>query len=260
MNEAYKPPLESINSPKAPKKPFSIFWVVIEVTAVFLIIGVLVGMLWPMRRGVPEAARRVLCQNNLRQIALAFHNYKTRHGHYPSAYIADENGKPIHSWRVLILPFMEQQPLYDEYSMDEPWNGPNNRTLADKIVDVYRCRSHNVDDDSFATSYCLVTGRGTAFADDKQPVTEVFNYRDNGAVFLVETNRDNIHWMEPRDLSIDQAIEMFANAANNGLQTNHPGFIHVAYADGSVEKLDVTTPPAELRKLFSIDDELDSDK
>ena len=69
------------------------------------------------------------CKNNLKQIALALHNYHQANGCFPPAYIADKNGRPMHSWRVLILPYLELDHLYKQYNFNEPWDGPNNKKL-----------------------------------------------------------------------------------------------------------------------------------
>ncbi|MEZ6114117.1 MAG: DUF1559 domain-containing protein [Pirellulaceae bacterium] len=84
-------------------------------------------MLLPAVQTAREAARRSQCSSNLKQIELALHNYHDTFKSFPPAYIADANGRPMHSWRVLILPFMEQRELYDQCRFDEPWDGPNNQ-------------------------------------------------------------------------------------------------------------------------------------
>jgi hypothetical protein len=96
---------------------------------VIAIIAVLIAFLLPAVRSARGAAYRSHCSSNLKQIALALHNYHDTFGAFPPAYVADESGKPMHSWRVLILPFLESSPLYDKYRFDEPWDGPNNRQL-----------------------------------------------------------------------------------------------------------------------------------
>src|SRR5262245_15742705 len=93
--------------------------------------------LLPIGRYSPEAARRMQCSNHLKQIGLALQNYHDTFGSFPPAYIADSKGQPIHSWRVLILPFIEQRQLYDKYRFDEPWDGPNNSNLHGEIVEVF---------------------------------------------------------------------------------------------------------------------------
>jgi hypothetical protein len=105
------------------------------------------------------------CVNNLKQIALALHNYHDDHGCFPPAYVADANGRPMHSWRVLILPYLEQKVLYDQYDFTEPWNGPNNSKLLATPPDTYGCPS---DDrtcgvtGAWPTSYLAVVGAETA--------------------------------------------------------------------------------------------------
>src|SRR4029453_12945484 len=74
-----------------------------------------VALLLPAVQQAREAARRTQCKNNLKQIGLALHNYADVYGSFPPAYIADETDKPMHSWRVLILPFLDQDQLYKEY-------------------------------------------------------------------------------------------------------------------------------------------------
>src|SRR5690606_17767117 len=77
--------------------------------------GILVALLLPAVQSARETARRVQCANNLKQIGLAMHNYMDVNGAFPPAYLADSDGKPMHSWRVLILPYMEHRSLYDRY-------------------------------------------------------------------------------------------------------------------------------------------------
>ncbi|MDH3719020.1 MAG: DUF1559 domain-containing protein, partial [Planctomycetota bacterium] len=101
----------------------------VAVTAL-LILALLVTLLLPVVQSCRESASRVQCMNNLKQIALALHQYHDQYGSFPPAYVAGPDGKPWHSWRVLILPFIEAEPLYAMYNFDEPWDGPNNRKLA----------------------------------------------------------------------------------------------------------------------------------
>jgi hypothetical protein len=96
-------------------------------------------------RDAREAARRSNCKGELSQINLALFNYREVYGCFPPAYVADSTGRPMHSWRVLILPFIDHAPLYNEYRFDEPWDGANNRQLSAKIVShdysFYHCPS-----------------------------------------------------------------------------------------------------------------------
>ena len=85
-----------------------------------------------------ENAARTVCINNLKQIGLAMHNYHDRHKSLPSAYTVDKAGKPLLSWRVLILPYLDQEALYKEFHLDEPWDSEHNKPLSAMVVKVYR--------------------------------------------------------------------------------------------------------------------------
>ena len=84
-------------------------------------------------------AARTQCVNNLKQIGLAMHNYHATHKTFPPAFTVDKDGKPLLSWRVLILPYLEQDALYKEFHLDEPWDSPHNRTLIERMPPTYRC-------------------------------------------------------------------------------------------------------------------------
>ena len=90
----------------------------------------LIALLLPAVRTGPRASCRMSCSNNLKQIALAMHNYHDVHGCFPPAYTTDENGRPMHSWRIFLLPYIEQQHLYDQYDFDQPWDSPHNMEVA----------------------------------------------------------------------------------------------------------------------------------
>jgi hypothetical protein len=121
-------------------------------------------------RDAVEDARRSNCKGDLKQIGLALLNYREAYGCLPPAYFVDANGRPVHSWRVLILPFLDQVPLYNEYRFDEPWDGPNNRKLAASIGGqhffIYHCHSDRPasgEPDLTMTSYVAVVGPETAW-------------------------------------------------------------------------------------------------
>jgi hypothetical protein len=92
--------------------------------------GVLLGLLLPAVQSARETARRMQCANNLKQISLAMLSYEQQYHSLPPAFVADKNGRPMHSWRVLLLPYLDCKPLYDAYHFDEPWDGPHNRALS----------------------------------------------------------------------------------------------------------------------------------
>ena len=87
----------------------------VELLVVIAIIGILVGLLLPAVQAAREAARRTHCTNNLKQIGLAMHNYHDAHGALPYGASEIQNNKPGGSWGAFILPYLEQQPAYEQF-------------------------------------------------------------------------------------------------------------------------------------------------
>ena len=111
-----------------------------------------------------EAARHSQCRSNFSQLMMGLINYHETYKCLPPAYIADEDGKPMHSWRVLILPFIDGQDVYDLYDFSEPWDGPNNRRLANKgHLNLLQCPSGSNLEATLMTDYVVVVGPETAF-------------------------------------------------------------------------------------------------
>lgn len=103
-----------------------------------LLLLALFYLLLPVVGHPPEAYYRVDLNNNLKQVGLGLHNYHDTYGTFPPAYVVGRDGEPLYSWRVLILPFMEENELYEEFHLDEPWTSEHNRSLLEKIPKVYK--------------------------------------------------------------------------------------------------------------------------
>jgi prepilin-type processing-associated H-X9-DG protein len=227
------------------------------------------GLLLPAVNSVHESARRVQCANNLKQIALALQAYHQANGHFPPACIADKNGKPMHSWRVLILPYLDENVLYKAYDFTQPWDGPKNKALLAARPTVYVCPA---DGSAWATgtiktSYVAVVGLNAAWAGEKSRKLgdPDFAAGASNTIMLVEVAGSGIPWTEPRDLSLD-ALEA-AEAGSPGLTVSskhapvadffftydHGCGAHVAMADGHVQFLPSTSLSAEnLRKILQV--------
>lgn len=99
--------------------------------------GVLIGLLLPAVQASREAARRMSSSNNLKQIGLAMHKYHDTFGRFPSPAITSASGEPLSSWRVALLPFLDQAALYNQFKLDEPWNSEHNIVLMDKMPQIF---------------------------------------------------------------------------------------------------------------------------
>jgi hypothetical protein len=218
--------------------------------AVLMCGGVLVALLLPAVQAAREAARRMQCANNLKQIALGLHNYHDTYGSFPPAYTVDANGKPLHSWRTLILPFVEQSALYSQIDLDEPWDSPNNQAFHNVVVQAYQCPSARPGP---GCAYVAVVGPNTMFPGEKAvKLNEVLDGTSN-TIAVVEVSGRTSSWMEPTDLDFNR-MQFQPNQSPGDPSSYHPGGFQAALADGSVRFISDSVDTNTLRNLMTIND------
>jgi hypothetical protein len=213
-----------------------------------LCLPVSVALLLPAVQAAREAARRAQCTNNLKQLGVALHNYHDMYGCFPPAYIADANGTPMHSWRVLLLPYVEGLHIYNQYDFNEPWNGPNNSRLAAMMPAAYACPSDPSASGS-STTYLAVAGPGAVFDGDKRCTLANITDGTNSTVVISEVVGANVNWMEPRDLDMTRMSGTINAPGGTDISSHHPGGALTLFADGSVHFLSNALPPATVRAL-----------
>jgi prepilin-type processing-associated H-X9-DG protein len=226
----------------------------VGVAVLFVCGGVLVALLLPAVQSAREAARRVQCSNNLKQIALAFHNYHDVYKTLPPAYIPDEDGQPMHSWRVLILPFLEHQQIYEQYKFDEPWDSPHNRAVTSVPIPVYSCPS---DPAGAAvptpTNYMVITGPETVFDGGEGCQFRDITDGTSNTVLVVEVAGAGVNWAQPVDLDASKLTSPLGARNPNSTGSYHPGGINVAMCDGAVRFLSDSLNAAVFRALITKD-------
>jgi hypothetical protein len=150
----------------------------------------------------PEASadQRRASSNNLKQIALALHNYHDVHLHFPPAAICDKDGKPLLSWRVAILPFIEQNALYKQFKLDEPWDSDHNKKLA--AVNVKTFTLPGIKAEPGLTFYRALVGNGAAW--DLTKGIRIVEFADGTSnTILVVEAKDGVPWTKPDELTYD---------------------------------------------------------
>jgi len=228
-------------SPETPGQPSPLTgrrgFRLVELLVVIGVIGVLIALLLPAVRTSPGAARRSQCSNNLKQIALALHEYHDTYGSFPPAYTVDSAGKPLHSWRTLILPYMEQKSLYEKIDLTKPWDDPANRVAYETSMQDYRCPSANAP--KTHATYLAVVGPGACFNGPVPRKLADITDKPGATLLVIEVPADrSVHWMSPSDAS-----EEFILAAVASTKPPHPSGTQAACADASIKFLSTDTPP-----------------
>lgn len=212
------------------------------------VLTVLFAMLLPPVNSAQQAARHSSCRCNLAQVGLALQNYADVYKSFPPAYVTDEKGNRMHSWRVLILPFMEQKPLYEMYDFNEPWNGPHNRTLAQYMPPAYRCPSDDLSGVG-ETSYAAIDGPGTLFSGSRGSAFGQVKDGTSNTLAVIEVAGAGIHWMEPRDLPFAALSNGVMNSTQPAPNSRHRNGCTVGFADGHAGTIGPATPSKTLQAL-----------
>ncbi len=190
----------------------------------------------------------ISCRENLKQIVLAFHNYYAIDNKFPPSATVDSKGKPLHSWRVLILPYLEQNDLYKKIRLNEPWDSEYNKQFHDQMPDVYRCTVKNYGPGM--TIFSVVTGKEAAFP--RWGLARGFENITDGTsnTLAVVERKKPVCWMDPTsDITFTEAVNNDINSSSgDGLGSAHKGGFWGARFDGRVDAIYDDELPMEKRK------------
>jgi prepilin-type N-terminal cleavage/methylation domain-containing protein len=218
----------------------------IELLVVICIIGILIAFLLPATRSARPAARRAQCENNLHQIAIALHNYESTYRALPPAYTVDEAGRPLHSWRTLILPFLDCKPLYDSIDLSKPWDDPANAAALASMPYVYRCFAAEIP--SNCTTYLgLVSPTACFQPTESRPLAGITDPHSSTLMVIEVPAEDAVPWMAPQDT--DGGLLL---AFGRDTRFSHEGGTPAAFVDGSVRFLSADTANKVLRAMITI--------
>jgi hypothetical protein len=224
---------------------------------IIFVIGCVLGLmaalvrLGAQNRDVPP---RAACANNLKQIALALHNYHAVFNVFPPAYVADKEGRPMHSWRVLLLPFLEKQALYDRYDFNERWDGPNNIKLLDEMPYEFRCHRNRATHPALTTwtSYVAMGGPGTIFPGAKSMRLDQVTDGTADTIMVAEVANVRIPWTKPEDLDLRTMGLHINDRASASISSNHPEGANVARVDTNCQFIRESMNAIQLRSHATI--------
>jgi len=199
------------------------------------------GLALPAVQKVRNAAARAKAQNNLKQLALAMHNFEATHQVFPPAAVVDKKGKKLLSWRVQILPYIEQDNLYKQFKLDEPWDSDHNKKLIPLMPPVYA--DPRADAKPGLTYYKVFVGKGAGF--DWVQGRKMLDFTDGTSnTILMAAGGKPVVWSQPDDFEFD---------AEKKLPDVTGPFeeLLVAFCDGSVRVLRKGTAEATLKALIT---------
>jgi prepilin-type N-terminal cleavage/methylation domain-containing protein/prepilin-type processing-associated H-X9-DG protein len=233
----------------------------VEFLVVLAIIGILILLLLPATECSREAPRRMQCTNNIKVLGIGIHNYHDKHEAFPPAIglielavseepesgeaseVSTALPKPASwSWRVRILPFIEQKKLFDQFHFDEPWDSEHNLTVAETMPDYFSCPSDNPEEKVInahavpLTSYVMITGSDTIGSPDGNTLTwdDVKDGRSNTLMIVEVTGDYRPAWTEPVDISIADLRRNVNAVHGKSIGSQHPGGANIGLCDGSV--------------------------
>jgi hypothetical protein len=191
-----------------------------------------------------EAAKKKSVEN-LKQLALGIINYAdANNGRMPPATVYSKDGKPLYSWRILILPYIEQGDLYKQFKLDEPWDSENNKRLVEKMPKVFEPVAGKTKE-KHATYYQVLVGKGAAF-EDKQQVRYPASFLDgtSNTILIVEAG-EAMPWTKPADVTCDpdRALPKLGGLFRDGF--------NAALADASVVFIRKDADKDELRAAIT---------
>lgn len=205
-----------------------------------------VALLLPAVQAARQAARRMQSTNNLKQAALAFHNYESAYRRMPPRFTEDADGKPLLSWRVHLLPYYGEQDLYSQFNLEEPWDSEHNIKLVEKMPAYFR------DPRSKApvghTTYLAPFGgkeeSSTIWDLEEANFANVTDGLSNTILFIAAPDSAAVPWTKPDDLDISETDL-------KKLFSEFPTTIEIAISDGSVHSFPTTISEETLKAFLS---------
>jgi hypothetical protein len=213
-----------------------------NVSTLVVFTGIGSGLLLPAVKAARENARKARYSSNIREIILALNCYDSVYGKLPPLYTVDVAGKPLHSWRVLILPFMEQATLHEKIRLNEPWDSEYNKQFHNVLIPQYsEPKITNSNDPNMRCNYVVIKGQPLK----PKVETELGDISDGTSKTVsIVVVKEPFCWMDPKaDISLEDFVK-WTNKKDSVLGTENVGFWN-----GSVKILPSDMPTEILKAI-----------
>jgi type II secretory pathway pseudopilin PulG len=200
----------------------------VTIVASLAILLVLITLFVPSLEPSRAETRRVQCRHYLKQIGQALHHYHDKYNSFPPAFTVDTDGRRLHSWRTLILPYLDSKAVYKQINLNKPWDDPANAEARKSSPSEYTCPAAETKPGQ--TTYLAVAIPGGIFERGKATsLKDIKDFKSN-TLLVIEVNANrSVHWMDPTDLD----AAGFVALSSDELPHRFRGF-HALLADGSV--------------------------
>ena len=209
-------------------------------------LGLLALFLTPVTRSARPAAHLSQCKNNLKQISIALFNYESHYHALPPAYTVDANGKPLHSWRTLILPYLDSNTLYRKIDLTKAWDDPANAVAFNTSIHAYQCPS-TILPTNHTTYMAIVTSNSCFQATEPRLLSDIKDGLSKTLMVIEVDVEHAVPWMAPSDADEALLQSLFPQGKHS-----HTGGMHGACVDGSVRFINQNISPEVLRAIISI--------
>jgi hypothetical protein len=202
-----------------------------------------------------DGAKDALCRANLFKLRHALFEYDGMHGTLPSAYVTGADGKPAHSWRALIMPYLDSlgidaKAFNANYDFKQPWDASANATVIKPVRDSRFACPCGPECGTTYTSYVVLTGERTLFPGSRsRALSDIPKSQD--PILIVEIDQSDNAWTEPRDLPLE-SIGTKSPSNRVKLSRSHPGRIRYITASGKYGSLPTDTSLDEIRRLAEL--------
>ena len=219
-------------------------WVIIACALCAVVVIATWRLFVKMRTEALVAARSSISSNNMRQIGIAFNVHEQHFRRYPARAILSKDGKPLLSWRVQLLPYIDEKALYAQFHLDEPWDSEHNKKLISYMPDVYK--SPQFTDMEGKTCYVVPVGKGTIFGTDTSLNPRAITDGERNTIMFVEVAPEkSVFWTKPDEMDYNP------DKPFDGIGQPMAGFFKICCVDASVHRIPLTTDPSVLRAMFT---------